>query len=115
MAIRFVDKDPEDEPDRKAISARSKDPERSPVIAEPAFASPPSGAEPVGDDRIGPGKEATLPYPKPSPKVRGSKRPPIRAATPLVEPAQVSLAGLLPDLPHAKPEPKPRGRKKAFG
>ena len=116
MAIRFVDKGPEDGPDRKAIPTRPKPSGLSSTPAEAPLAPAPSTAEaPIAAERSGEASLPKLPHPKPEPKVRGRKAPPSRAATPGIEPAQVALEGLLPNLPHAKPEPKPRGRKKAFG
>ena len=122
MAIRFVDKGPGDDPDRKATPTRPKPSGRSsassaaPIAPDPAAAAAPITADRAGEtDRVGEAEVSKLPHPKPEPKARSRKGPPSRAATPVIEPAQVSLEGLLPDLPHAKPEPKPRGRKKAFG
>ncbi len=117
MAIRFVDKGPQDQPDRKAAATRPRPPGRSSTPEEPPLvptaseaAAPVAAAESPGDAEV-----SKLPHPKPEPRVRGRKAAPSRAATPLVEPAQAPFEGLLPTLPHAKPEPKPRGRKKAFG
>ncbi len=106
MAIRFVDKGPEDK--------RASRPERSKTqpVAAPAIAAV---AHLPGAD-IGP---PALPHAKPEPKPRGRKTPPSVAPKdqPVItnEPAQATLDGVLPSLPHPKPEPKPRGRKKAFG
>lgn len=107
MAIRFVDKSPEDEPDHKRppatdgkrdVLSSSPGPALDAAVTDPAEAS---------DDPL-----PTLPYAKPVPKAKGRK--PAHAAT-TPEPAQAPLDGLLPPLPLAKPDPKPRGRKKAFG
>ena len=114
MAIRFVDKGPEDHPDRKATPARPEPSGQSSTPEEAPLA--PSASEPAAPvaDKPGDAGASKLPHPKPEPRVRGRKPAPSRAATP-VEPAQAPFEGLLPSLPHAKPEPKPRGRKKAFG
>ena len=110
MAIKFVDKGPEDEADRKATPIRQKSVSQPSLSTETPVASTP----PADDDKARGTDAANLPYPKPEPKVRGRRAAPAVAATD-VAPAQVALEGLLPNLPHAKPEPKPRGRKKAFG
>ena len=116
MAIRFVDKGPEDDPDRKPLPARPKPSGSSATPPETPRAPAASAADaPVAADPTGEADLPKLPHAKPEPKVRGRKGPPSRAATPVLEPVQVPLEGLLPNLPHAKPEPKPRGRKKAFG
>jgi hypothetical protein len=107
MAIRFVDKGPED---------RTGEPAKQPR-AEPAGAPVQPAGAPVQPAGPAPA-EASLPHAKPEPKPRGRHKPPSSSvANPDAEsqPAQASLDGLLPALPHAKPEPKPRGRKKAFG
>ena len=117
MAIRFVDKGPEDHPDRKAAPTRPKPSGQSSTLVEAPLAPTASeAAAPIAaPGEPGNAESSKLPHPKPVPRARGRKAAPSRAATPPVEPAQAPLEGLLPTLPHAKPEPKPRGRKKAFG
>ncbi len=115
MAIRFVDKTPDDDADREVGKPRPKLQGRSSMSAQAPLATVPD--PPTVPDVTDPPSDAEpkLPHPKPEPRVRGRKAPPARTATPMAEPVQVSLEGVLPVLPHAKPEPKPRGRKKAFG
>ena len=70
MAIRFVDKGPEDHPDRKATPARpepsgqSSTPEEAPLV--------PSASEPAQAPFEG--LLPTLPHAKPEPKPRGRKK-----------------------------------------
>ena len=113
MAIRFVDKTPEDETDHQVRVSRPRSQGHpSPSAKAEPDTDPP--AESAAADQPG-DADPKLQHPKPVAKLRGRKAPSPRAATPVAEPVQVPLEGLLPTLPHAKPEPKPRGRKKAFG
>ena len=122
MAIRFVDKAPEDggaKPKAARREPRPEQPEAAPDHAAPA--EPDLPAIPSPD----PAEASALPYAKPEPKPRGRKKPLAAAggtesrpaeAQAGPEPAEPAAEGLLPGLQvHAKPQPKPRGRKKAFG
>ena len=115
MAIRFVDKTPEDGGDQKATRPKTLSRPPIPAAAPAAPASVPEVPAPAAGDRAIDADVAPLSHPKPEPKARGRKASPPRTAPPLAEPVQAPFEGLLPTLPHAKPEPKPRGRKKAFG
>ena len=115
MAIRFVDKTPEDGVDPKATVARPRALSRPSTPGSAAPASVSEAPAPAGADRVTDANAPKLPHPKPVSKIRGRKASPPQAASALAEPAQAPFEGLLPTLPHAKPQPKPRGRKKAFG
>ncbi len=129
MAIRFVDKAPEDGGAKTRPARREPRPEQP--LAAPASAAPDSvaAAEPelpsIPPPETAEGEACSLPYAKPEPKQRGRKKPPAAAGGAASKaddgeagpkPAAPAAEDLLPGLQvHAKPQPKPRGRKKAFG